>query len=164
MMRLSHYLRTGRIPVFGILTGAQNEIANHFAHREHFDFIVRGIKQKQRALDLILDQFKTDPTKALFAWDDILDLPVAKWAATSMQIRRDVNPMMDEFAAAFAGVTYRTSVPGNRYAVREISELYLAAAGNAHECFEARLTYSEAYQTYLRLRNQGQTLEIQESE
>ena len=160
LMRLSCYLKTGEVPLMGIMTGAYNRGAMYFAEREHFDFMVRGYKNKNVALKLLLDNFGINARESLFAWDDILDLPVAKWAGLSIQIRRDANPLLNRFAAEECLVDYQTAFPGGSNAVREISELFLAAQGNSAECIHARMNYTGMYKTYLEAKTKRKVLEI----
>lgn len=160
LMRLSCYLKHGMIARMGILTGAQNEGAYYFAHREHFDMIIRGYKDKNTALRMLLGQFELDRDATLFAWDDILDLPVAAWAGVSIQVRRDANPVLNSYTKQHGLADYTTAFPGGSYAVREISELFLSAQGNSAACIEARMQYSQTYQDYLALKQETGTAEI----
>lgn len=160
LMRFSYYLKFGTLPRIGIMTGAQNEGALYLANREHFDFIIRGFTDKNEALSLLLKKYQIPSKKALFVWDDVLDLPVASWAGTSIQVSRNASPVLNEYAIMNNCVDYVTSAPGGKYAVREISNLYLAAMGNGKECIENRMQYNDLYRTYLSKRNSGVPIQI----
>lgn len=160
LMRLSYYLKFGKFPKIGIMTGAQNEGAQYLAKREHFDFVVRGITDKNRALQLLLEKCSLKPEKALFVWDDIIDLPVAKWAGTSIQVRRKENPLLNDFAVQNRCVDYVTASRGGEYAIREIANLFLSAMGNATASINHRMSYSGTYQEYFTKRNAGETIHI----
>jgi 3-deoxy-D-manno-octulosonate 8-phosphate phosphatase (KDO 8-P phosphatase) len=163
LMRFSYYLKFGTLPKIGIMTGAQNEGALYLANREHYDFIIRGFTDKNEALKLLLKEYQISSEKSLFVWDDVLDLPVAKWAGTSIQIARQENPILNDYARLSGCVDYTTSTPGGKYAVREISNLYLAANGNGHACIENRMAYNNLYRTYLTKRNAGIPVQIRKN-
>ncbi len=160
LMRLSVYLKTGEIPRMGILTGALNKGAQYFAGREYFDFMIRGYKNKNVALEKLVEKFDLLAGESLFAWDDILDLPVARWAGVSIQVRRDATPVFNGFAAERGLVDYQTANPGGAYAVREIAELFLTAWENHEECIQHRMDYSATYQAYLAEKAKRKVLEI----
>jgi 3-deoxy-D-manno-octulosonate 8-phosphate phosphatase (KDO 8-P phosphatase) len=160
LMRLSYYLKFGTLPKIGIMTGAQNEGAQYLANREHFDFVIRGITDKNLSLQLLFEKFALQPEKVLFVWDDIIDLPVAQWAGTSIQVSRKENPLLNKFAIQHGCVDYVTASRGGEYAIREIANLFVSAMGNASTCIEHRMSYSDTYQKYFTKRNAGKTVQI----
>lgn len=160
LMRFSYYLNNGDIPRIGIMTGASNSVAYKFAEREHFNFIVRGITNKKTALELLLNEFDINPSRTLFVFDDLLDLPVADWAGTRIQVSRPVQLSLNEFIIKSGYVDYVTANAGDQNAVREISELYLSAMENAEESYRQRILHTEIYEKYLQLRNSNEIEEI----
>jgi len=149
LIRFSHFLdRNDFMPMCGIITGQNNEQAAHFAEREHLDFILRGYKNKQEALDYLMKTYNLKENEIVFVFDDVLDLPIASVCGLRIQVGRDSNPYFDHYVEEHNYVDYRTHVPGNKHAVREAAELIGTVRGNIKETFEHRLAWSDKYQQY----------------
>lgn len=171
MLRFSGYLKEsnqGVIPAIFIITGENNLPALNLAEREHFAGVFLSVRNKLAALEYIKSEFGFAPNEIAFAFDDILDLGLAKEAALRFQVRRKANPLMDEFVKINLLVDYKTGAEGQEHAVREICELIIGLNGNYDQTISERMDFSNAYQLYLAKRNsikplffEGKTGEIQ---
>lgn len=171
MLRFSGYLNEsnqGVIPAVFIITGENNLPALKLAQREHFTGVYLSVRNKLAALEHIKSEFGLASNEVAFAFDDILDLGLAKEAALRFQVRRNANPLMDEFVKSEDLVDYKTGVEGQDHAVREICELIIGLNGNYDQTVSERMGFSNDYQLYLKNRNgikplffEGKTGEIQ---
>lgn len=168
MLRFSGYLKDGTAPLIFIITGENNLPAIKLANREHFAAVYLSVRNKLAALDHINNEFNIAPHEIAFAFDDILDLGLAKEVALRFQVCRKANPVMDAFIKSNDIADYRTAVGGADHAVREICELLIGLNGNYDETITNRMNFSESYQSYLKKRNsltplffEGRTGEIQ---
>lgn len=160
LMRLSYFLKNGKMPLMGVITGASNEGSKFLAQRENFDFIIRGFHNKSMAIHHLNNEFRVDPDKTLFMWDDLIDYPISKWAKTGIQVKRDVHPLFNAFSIKQGCTSYITANDGDQYAIRELSEVYMAAMGNAEETFLVRGAHAEQYAVYLKAKGAIKTKEI----
>jgi len=168
MLRFSGYLKGGEIPKVFIITGENNLPAIKLAQREHFAAVYLSVRDKIKALEHIEHEFGINRNKVAFAFDDILDLGLAKEASLRFQVNRKSNPLMDAFVISQKLVDYKTGSEGQEHAVREICELIIGINGNYNETVGDRMSFSSTYQAYLKLRNantplffEGKTGEIE---
>ena len=169
MLRFSRYLIEGEIPSIFIITGENNLPALKLAKREYFAGVYLNVRNKLKALEHIEQQFGIAPNEVAFAFDDILDLGMAGKSSLRFLVNRKANPLMDEFIIKSNLADYKTGAEGQEHAVREICELVIGLNGNYHQTVTERMTFSEAYQLYLKSRNlnaplffEGKTGEIQD--
>jgi len=161
LLRFSHYLEHGDVPIAGIVTGQNNEQAAHFVTREHLDFILRGYKNKNDALAYLKEQFRLADDQIAFVFDDVLDLPIAQVAGLRFQVGRSCNPYFNHYIEEHRLADYRTAVPGHENAVREVSELIASLRGNIESAFTHRLQWSDTYKSYWSARNATQLSDLQ---
>ena len=153
MLRFSGYLKNGEAPLIFIITGENNLPAIKLASREHFAGVYLSIRNKLAALEHINKEFGVLSHEIAFAFDDILDLGLAKKVALRFQVARKANPLMDAFVKLKEIADYKTAVEGADHAVREICELVIGLKGNYEQTINERIHFTEAYQNYLDEKN-----------
>lgn len=153
MMRFSYYLLNHELPVTIILTGENNKLAISFAKRENFHTVFYKTPDKEKALIFLCEQYNITSEEVLFVFDDVLDLAVAELAGARFMIGRSDNTLLRKFAIDNNLVDYITINNGRDHAVREVSELVMMSQNNFNETIENRMHFSNAYTTYLQLRN-----------
>src|SRR5690606_36743845 len=70
MLRLNHYLRTGKPPLPAIITGEKNKAAFSLAEREHFNAVYYGIRRKAAALAHLCLTHHLAPGEVAYIFDD----------------------------------------------------------------------------------------------
>jgi 3-deoxy-D-manno-octulosonate 8-phosphate phosphatase (KDO 8-P phosphatase) len=154
LLRFHHYLRTGTIPQFIIISGENNHAARTLALREHYQAVYTGVKFKTQALEHLCEHANLQPEEVAFVFDDVLDFSVAKVAGVRMMVGRNANPLLTGFAVQENLVDYITHHDGNHHAVREAIELMMGLTGNYDRTISERMNYTETYQQYLQQRNE----------
>jgi 3-deoxy-D-manno-octulosonate 8-phosphate phosphatase (KDO 8-P phosphatase) len=149
LLRFSHYLRHGKLPLTAILSGEKNETAFYFSERECLNYSFYKVPHKLRALQYFCDQHQLRPEEIAFFFDDVLDLPLAEVCGLRILINQGVNPQFLAYCKKHNLVDYLTSVRGGSFAVRESAELLIGLNNNYEEVITGRKINSEAYQTYL---------------
>ncbi|NBQ47522.1 MAG: phosphatase [Sphingobacteriia bacterium] len=129
LLRFSHYLRHGQLPLTAILSGEKNETAFYFSERECLNY--------------------SRPEEIAFFFDDVLDLTLAEVCGLRVLINQGVNPQFLQYCMKNNLVDYVTSVRGGSFAVRESTELLIGLNNNYEEVITGRKINSEAYQTYI---------------
>ncbi|MCB0505476.1 MAG: phosphatase [Cyclobacteriaceae bacterium] len=153
MLRYSYFLKNGVQPHVFIITGENNLPALKLAQREHYHGVYLSMKNKLDALRHIEEQFGITSKEVAFAFDDILDLGMAERTGLRFAVKREANPLMNEFVKMNGLADYRTAVDGDKHAVREICELLIGMNGNYTQTIEGRFKFTEGYTTYLNERN-----------
>ncbi len=154
LLRFGIWLETGQIPFTGIITGQINDTAFEMAKREHFNAVYFNFKSKKEALEHIREEFEIRASQMVFVYDDVLDVPAAKFAGLSMLIRRTSSPLFTNFVLEHKVADYITAHSSDNQAIREICELLLGMKGKYDEVLEKRIAFSEEYREYLQQRNQ----------
>ncbi|HAW21544.1 MAG TPA: phosphatase [Flavobacteriales bacterium] len=153
MLRFSHWLKHGRLPVTAIITGANNKYAHQFAKREHLDAIYINAKDKRTTLSHLSEQFNISPGKSAFVFDDILDLNAAELCKAAFCVRRDSSVLLSDFILRNKMCDYVSANQGGNHAVREIAELIIGLIGNYDDCVNNRMAHVGVYSDYLNQRN-----------
>lgn len=148
LLRFATYLTQGELPPFAIVTGVNNPTGEYFAHREHFDAIFMGAKDKSVVLDYICDNHGLKPDQIGFCFDDILDINVARQVGARFLISQGVNPITVDYMRQSHCFDYATAYTGGHGALREVSELCMTLLGNADEVLDHRTNFSSTYSTY----------------
>lgn len=156
LLRFNHYLRTGELPVFVIVSGENNKAARTLAQRERFHAVYSGMKYKIEALEHLCKAYEIQPDEITFTFDDVLDLSVAAKAGLRIMVGRHCNPLLTDYAVDKGLVDYITA--NSFYAVREMSELIMGLGGMHIETFTHRIDFSQQYQDYLQLRQRREPL------
>lgn len=160
LLRFNHYLRNHVCPKIVIITGENNKIAFDFAKREHFDAVYYSSKNKRKALEHFCKQYKLTPAEIAFVFDDVLDLNVSEIVGLRMMIGRDATPIFKNYVVDNNLADYITHNPGDKYAVREISELLISSTGMYNDTITHRKNNSNEYAAYLKLRNSPEVVLI----
>ncbi len=153
LLRFNHYLRTGELPHFVIISGEMNKAAYTLARREHFHAVYSGIKFKQEALEHLCRSCSIKPEETAFVFDDVLDLGIAAVAGVRCMVKSKASPLLSDYTIQRGLTDYLTSCNGNEHAVREVSELIIGLNGMYKETIDHRVNFTETYQRYLKLRN-----------
>lgn len=160
LLRLDFWLRQGRMPMTGIITGATNEAAAYFARREGLEFCIRGFTDKGAAWTRAKESLRIDGQRTAFVYDDVLDLPVAADVAVRCCVRRSGGLEFGNYVVQHDLGDFITTAVGGAGAVREICELWISLAGDYARTVETRMAYGAAYQEYLAIRKNTRTIEI----
>lgn len=154
MLRFSYFLEYGFIPEIFLVTGENNPSALHLAEREHFRAVYLNAKVKTEALAHMLKYVETDSSQMAFMFDDILDLGLAATTGAGFFVRRDANPLLNDYVKRNNLADYQTASVGGQNPVREVCELCMAALDNFNEVVALRVSNDPKYQEYLGERNQ----------
>lgn len=157
MLRFSHYLKHGSAPKMFIATGAYNPTAIEFANREHFDAVFFRALNKVEILPEIKKRFDLDPEQCAFVFDDILDLSLAAHAGLRFFVKKNSNPLLNQYILDHKLCEYMSGHDGDDNAVREICELIISLNENYDEAIGERIEFSEVYTKFYSARNEGKT-------
>src|ERR1044072_1131132 len=69
LLRFNHYLRTGQIPVFIIISGENNVAAQTLARRESYQAVYSGVKYTPEALDHLCEAYNLKVEEVAFVFD-----------------------------------------------------------------------------------------------
>jgi len=158
LLRFNHYLHTGELPVFVVISGEHNKAAQTLAKRECFHAVYSGIKNKTEAVEHLCAAYHVTSAEIAFMFDDVLDLSLAEKAGLRFQVGRQGNPLMNAYIEERRLADYVTANDGRNYAVREMAELVMGLRGKFNETLEHRIRFSQQYQAYITLRQQLQPL------
>ena len=153
ILRFGRKIVSGDILFAGIISGEKNPSTEKFVNREHLNFKCLGFKNKTEGLNHVLKHFNLSPEEVAFVFDDILDLSVAKLCGLRFQIRRNATPMFNEYVKNRNLADYITANTGERFAVREVCELLLAALGVYDKAVDSRVAFDSVYASYIQERN-----------
>jgi 3-deoxy-D-manno-octulosonate 8-phosphate phosphatase (KDO 8-P phosphatase) len=153
MLRFSHWLKFGKLPITAIITGENNLTAIDFAKREHLNAVFLNSKNKRKTLTHLADIHALKTEQIAFVFDDILDLNAAQISRLSFCVRRDASPLFNAFVADNELCDYVSGQEGGKHAIREITELIIGLYGNYDETVLNRMEYIGKYEQYIALRN-----------
>jgi 3-deoxy-D-manno-octulosonate 8-phosphate phosphatase (KDO 8-P phosphatase) len=155
MLRFSHWLKNGSLPITAIITGEENESALFLGKREKLSSLYFKASNKLKSYEHFLESYHLQKHEVAFVFDDVLDLSVASQCGVRIASYRKSNPLLNHLLRDQQIVEYMTS--GNSHAVREACELVIGLQGNYEEAINHRMQYSSVYQEYLALRQQVET-------
>ena len=153
MLRFSHWLLYGKLPITAIITGANNLTAIDFAKREHLHAAYLNSKNKKETLEELASKYDLQSNQVAFTFDDILDLNAAEISHLSFYIRRQASPLLQDFISRRKLCDYISGREGGNHAIREITELINGLYGNYDDTVSKRMEYSGDYKRYLDIRN-----------
>ena len=81
----------------------------------------------------MLKYVETDSSQMAFMFDDILDLGLAATTGAGFFVRRDANPLLNDYVKRNNLADYQTASVGGQNPVREVCELCMAALDNFNE-------------------------------
>lgn len=154
MFRFSFWQRNKQMPLFGIITGADNPAALYLAEREHFQAVYSKVLDKGQALQHFCSTFQIGSHQVACFFDDANDLSMAKMAGLRVLFRRNANFLFTRFVKENQLCDLVTSREGGAYAVREICEMLMTLNGNLEEVYTLRMNFDEQYQTYFKQRQE----------
>ena len=154
LLRFSHYLCHGQLPITAIISGERNETAFYFCERECFHYSFFKISNKAEALAYLCEKEGISPSQVAYVFDDVLDLPVAERCGLRILVNQQANPLFREYCVKHDLADYITAHPGGRFAVRETCELLIGLNDNFDAVITHRKNFDTAYTTYLGLRRE----------
>lgn len=161
MLRFGYFLMLGHIPYTAIVTGETNQAGFRWAKRERFDNVFYQVKNKIDLLPILKKEQNIDPDQILFAFDDILDLSLAKECGARFLVNRKANPLFTSYCIKNQLCDYLTYSEGNRNALREISEVVLDGLGKFETTIEERILFNGAYKDFLDEKMPKETIYLQ---
>jgi 3-deoxy-D-manno-octulosonate 8-phosphate phosphatase (KDO 8-P phosphatase) len=157
LLRFSHWLLTGQLPVTVIISGERNDSSFHLASREHFESCYYKVSHKTDALKHLCSEHNLRPEEIAFIFDDVLDLSMAKVCGLRFLVNRPGPSLFRNYVLANNLTDYVSSNYSGNYPVREITEVISALRGNLEIALEQRIDFSTPYQEYLLRRNSLET-------
>lgn len=152
LLRFSHYLKAGKLPMCAVISGEKNDSAISFCERECFHYSFFKTPHKIEALHFICKQQSLQPHEIAYIFDDVLDLSIAEVCGLRLLIRHQSNVLFEDYCRKHHLADYISASDGSHYAVREICELLIGLNGNFDDTISNRGRFSETYQDYLQLR------------
>ena len=157
MLRFGYWLKNGKLPLLGIITGQNNLSAIHLAEREHFNFVYLGFINKSDALGHLKDTHQISDEQVAFAFDDVLDIAIASKCGLRLAVKNNASPLFTNYLKQNNLADYITANAGANHAVREICELILGISETFNDAIRERAAFSDVYRKYLAERNGAQT-------
>ncbi|MBL7933647.1 MAG: phosphatase [Bacteroidia bacterium] len=157
LLRFSHYLKHGNMPLSAIISGEKNETAFYFSKREGFRYSYFKVPHKLEALKSLCEKEKLKPEEVAYFFDDVLDIPIAELCGIRIMVNHKVNPLLINYFKKHKLVDYLTSGTGSQYAVREACELLMGLNGNFDDVITGRKDNSRQYQDYIEMRRKIMT-------
>lgn len=153
MLRFGYYIQTQKILPVLIVTGEENPTAGFVAERDRFEGVYYGVKNKSLIHKRILEDLGLNVSKALFFFDDILDLALLRNCFMGIALKNNSMPLLQTLIEKEPQCAYITQHGGNQHGIREACELLLGLMGQFEKTVENRTSFSPLYQGYLEDRN-----------
>ncbi|MFN6037082.1 MAG: phosphatase [Bacteroidota bacterium] len=154
LMRFGNWLMNNKkLPFCAIISGESNDAALFFIKREHFNAGYFRAKNKIKALDEFCKKYQVKSNEIAFFYDDVLDLPVAKKVGLRICMRRNANPVFNNYLKKNKLADYLTGSTCGNFALREACELVMFLQGNSENVLNERVENSELYSEFIRQRN-----------
>ncbi len=153
LLRFSYWLKLGKVPVVGVITGLKNEAAFELSKREHFNVVYFNFKNKTEAIEHIEQNNNIKPSEVLFIYDDVLDIPLAQKCGISILVKRFSNPLFIKYVKERKYADYITGQTSGNNAIREACELIMGIAESYELALDERIKFSQKYQQYLQERD-----------
>jgi 3-deoxy-D-manno-octulosonate 8-phosphate phosphatase (KDO 8-P phosphatase) len=157
MLRFSHFLKTGQMPLTAVISGEKNESAFWFCKRECFNYSFFKIANKTDALSFICEKENIKPSEVAYFFDDILDLSMAEICGIRVLVNRRANPLFTNYCIKNNLVDYITASQSGDFAIREASELLIGLHQNFDDVITYRKIYAPPYKTYIENRRKVAT-------
>ncbi len=149
LLRYSHFLIHGQLPLAAVISGEKNETAFYFCRRECFNYSFFKTPHKTDALHYICKEQNLKPEEVAYFFDDVLDLSVASLCGLRIMVQRRANPLFTEYCIRHQLVDYLTGAEGGAYAIREACELLTGLNGNFDTVIHDRTHYGANYKSYI---------------
>lgn len=152
MLRFSHFLKTGQMPLTAVISGEKNESAFWFCKRECFNYSFFKIANKTDALNFICQKENIKPNQVAYFFDDVLDLSIAESCGIRILVNRKSNPLFKNYCINNNLVDYITASQSGEFAVREATELLIGVHQNFDDVITYRKTNAPVYKIYIQNR------------
>ncbi len=149
LLRYSHFMKHGQLPLIAIISGEKNDTAFYFCKREAFHYSFSKAADKITALNFICEQQNIKPSEIAYFFDDVLDLSIAQVCGLRMMVNQKANPLFANYCIKNNLVDYLSASQGGNFAVRETTELLIALNENYDAVITERKNYSAAYAKYI---------------
>lgn len=148
LLRYGLQLHHRRMPVTAVISGEKNLSAQEFVLREHFNCLYSGVKNKRAAVDHLCTRYGLEHAAIACVYDDVNDLAMADTCGVRVMIRRPASPLFAEHVRTRRLCDYVSGSCSQRYAVREVSELFLGLLGQYTEVVSSRTSFDSPYRDY----------------
>jgi 3-deoxy-D-manno-octulosonate 8-phosphate phosphatase (KDO 8-P phosphatase) len=149
MLRFSYWLLNKKLPFTAIISGANNQTAIDFGTGDSLNAVIINSKNKVEAFDILAKKYNISLKNTVFAYDDILDLSLAKECLFPIFVKRKSNIVLNSHIRKHKLAYYTTFSEGGQNAIREIAELFIAFNDNYDEVVENRGNHTDLYKKYL---------------
>jgi 3-deoxy-D-manno-octulosonate 8-phosphate phosphatase (KDO 8-P phosphatase) len=157
LLRYSHFMKNGQLPLTAVISGENNETAFYFCKRECFNYSFFKIATKINALNFICEKENIKPNEVAYFFDDVLDLSMAEVCGVRILVNQKANPLFVDHCIKNNLVDYLSANSGGSFAVREASELLIALNDNFTEVINNRKNSTADYKTYIEKRKEVKT-------
>ncbi|HEY6162787.1 MAG TPA: phosphatase [Bacteroidia bacterium] len=157
LLRFSHWLQHQGLPFTAVISGERNSAAFWFCEREHFHGSYYKVANKIEALEHFCAQHQVKKEEVAYAFDDVLDLSIAKVAGIRILIGRKANPLFMQYAESQKYADYVTGCEAGNFPLREACELMMGVKGMYKETMDKRVAYDHIYRAYADDRNKVMT-------
>jgi 3-deoxy-D-manno-octulosonate 8-phosphate phosphatase (KDO 8-P phosphatase) len=156
--------RSAQIPVFALVTGADNPTARGFARREHFHAVYNGTRDKTAAMAALCSTHRLATGQFVCIFDDVNDLGMASGCGIRVLVQRTASPLLRDYVAQQNLCDYITGHPAGRHAVREVCELLLGLTGEFDAVVASRVAWDRDYARYFAERQAVATEVVDQAE
>ncbi|MBN2057332.1 MAG: phosphatase [Candidatus Saganbacteria bacterium] len=153
MLRYGFWLKTKALLQLVVITGRNNATAVELSEREHFNALYQNVVDKRKAIDHFLAASGLKREQVGFVFDDINDLAMSGGAGLRIFIPREASPLLNEYMIRNKLCDYITGQGADRYALREMSELFLGLLKVYDDTVRSRVAFDQTYQKYWDIRN-----------
>ena len=154
MLRFAFYLRSGKLPYVGIISGEDNPTASFLAKRECLNGVFLKVKDKAKILPHLEEHNGVKAEEICFVYDDILDLSLAKKSGIRVLITRNSSPLFSDYCEKNQLADFETSTGGGAGGTRQFSEFFLGMSGQFEDVITKRVEYNQDYQDYIKKRSE----------
>lgn len=152
LLRFSHYLKHGSLPLTAVISGEKNETAFYFCKRECLNYSFFKVAHKLEALEFLCKKENLLPSQIAYVFDDVLDLPIAERCGLRFLVNQGSNPLFANYCIKNKLVDYLTASRGGQFAIRESAELMIGLQGNFDAVITGRKDNVEDYKHYIEKR------------
>lgn len=150
MLRFSFWLKTNSILPVVIISGAENPNSKALSQREHFNFLLNGVFNKGKSLDVLSESHGLDIRNAALFFDDLNDLSMLPKCGVTSMIGRDASSASQKIIHAKYKLDYISNFESGGYALREIFERMLEDLDMLENIIDHRSELSDAYLDYMK--------------
>ncbi|MBA2613148.1 MAG: phosphatase [Bacteroidetes bacterium] len=157
LLRYSHFMKNGQMPLTAVISGEKNETAFYFCRRECFNYSFFKVAAKINALNFICEQENIKPSEVAYFFDDVLDLSMAEVCGVRILVNQKANPLFIDHCIKNNLADYLSANSGGNFVIREASELLIALNENFTDVINNRKNSTAGYKTYIEKRKTVKT-------